>query len=443
MNQSQMLKLFTDNNFTVEENQITYKTTESTKIRYHCNICKTKFYQMFKDFKRRGAINGCSGCKTLANKNEKKKNYKQKAIEELEESKSDNELEIKQTSDIIDEESKSDNELEIKQTPDIIDEKTGEIWKKIPGGWISSEGKAKNNNGELLTLCKYKNRYTINGKAEYVPRLVAITFKISNYEKLILDNDNQFYCASHINERLIDKKTKKIITVDNSINNIKVITRSEVNRENGKKSRKSQNFKDKCSLKFEEMFNKVESTVIDFLPNHIIFCDGNIYNKTTNKFLTGSKTPENRLHISIDGKNYYIHRLVCFAFNPLPWFSTFEEYENSNLQVNHIDGNTLNNSADNLEWCDQSENMFHAYQTGLNKKCRVVLQYDKDTDELIGEYPSIAEASRKTGDTESQIRTSAKGNGKDVSTAQFIWKHKNSEETIEYTRKYSSKTKKK
>jgi len=415
MNQSQMLKLFTDNNFTVEENQITYKTTESTKIRYHCNICKTKFYQMFKDFKRRGAINGCSGCKTLANKNEKKKNYKQKAIEELEESKSDNELEIQETPDIIDEESKSDNELEIQETPDIIDEETGEIWKKIPGGWISSKGRAKNNNDKLLTLCKYKNRYFINGKNEYATRLVAVAFKIEGYEKIL--DKKQNVKVYHIDKNKNNNNVENLsLTIDNTI----------------KKSNNLNNNLDNIN-------SNLEYVILDFLPNYRIYSNGQISNSV--RFLKGSIS-EGYLRINFSKRPpLSVHRLVCFAFNPLPWFSNYEEYEN--LQVNHIDGNTLNNSADNLEWCEQSENMIHAYQTGLNKKCRVVLQYDKYTDELIGEYPSIAEASRQTEDREYHIRESAKKDGKKFPSSKFIWRFKNSEETAEYTRKYSSKTKKK
>ena len=65
-----------------------------------------------------------------------------------------------------------------------------------------------------------------------------------------------------------------------------------------------------------------------------------------------------RLSLSINGKHerWSVHRLVALLFVPNP---------EQKLQVNHKDGNKENNDFSNLEWCTASENVQHAFNTGL------------------------------------------------------------------------------
>ena len=59
-------------------------------------------------------------------------------------------------------------------------------------------------------------------------------------------------------------------------------------------------------------------------------------------------------------KMVLVHRLVLSSFNPI---ENMEQYD-----VNHKNGNKLDNRLENLEWCTRSENVLHAYRTGLERK---------------------------------------------------------------------------
>ena len=83
--------------------------------------------------------------------------------------------------------------------------------------------------------------------------------------------------------------------------------------------------------------------------------EGIITNLRTNTILTGNINSFGyrvvRLSKNKKAKDFKVHQLLAKTFIPNP---------NNYRCVNHIDGNKLNNSLDNLEWCTHGQNTIHA-----------------------------------------------------------------------------------
>ena len=125
-----------------------------------------------------------------------------------------------------------------------------------------------------------------------------------------------------------------------------------------------------------------------------------------------------RLYKNNQGKKYFVHRLVAETFIPNP----------NNLPcIDHIDRNYLNNSADNLRWCTQKENMNNPLTREHNKNrpkeakekmlvtrrkkqscnCEVPVYYIDEQGKKIS-FKSMAEAQRQTNVLSSYICLSIK-----------------------------------
>lgn len=73
--------------------------------------------------------------------------------------------------------------------------------------------------------------------------------------------------------------------------------------------------------------------------------------------LVGKKlSKKGYLRVRLDAKTYQVHRLIALTFLSNP---------DNKPQINHKDGNKLNNNINNLEWVTNQENRDHAVKYNL------------------------------------------------------------------------------
>ena len=107
-------------------------------------------------------------------------------------------------------------------------------------------------------------------------------------------------------------------------------------------------------------FTKVKS-----LENYCINEYGLILNIKTRGVIKKKNKKKGYLQVCLTNKNTYsIHRLVAL---------TFIENKENKTEVNHIDGNKLNNHVSNLEWNTTQENLEHKRINNLGKTLKAKL----------------------------------------------------------------------
>lgn len=105
---------------------------------------------------------------------------------------------------------------------------------------------------------------------------------------------------------------------------------------------------------------------IEGFPNYAVNMYGDVVNKNTRHHLKQNINNAGYYRVELCGtgkkKKHFIHRLVALSF-----------ISNAKClsQVNHKDGNKLNNRADNLEWCTASDNRKHSFRSLGQQPTRV------------------------------------------------------------------------
>ena len=108
----------------------------------------------------------------------------------------------------------------------------------------------------------------------------------------------------------------------------------------------------------KEIWKRLSYNNVDYGDYYLVSNFGNIKNVASGhirKGYTNKNNPYYKIILSFGGRDktatIKVHRAVAETFIPNP----------SNLpQVNHKDGNKLNNNIDNLEWVSEKQNLIHA-----------------------------------------------------------------------------------
>lgn len=110
--------------------------------------------------------------------------------------------------------------------------------------------------------------------------------------------------------------------------------------------------------------------------------EGRVRNRRTGRIMKTSVSSQGyeilQLHYDGTAHTHRVHRLEM---------DTFYDGDHTGMDVNHIDGNKRNNNINNLEFCDRSANIRHAFQIGLknsnHRKCKVkIIETGKTFDSL-------------------------------------------------------------
>lgn len=146
--------------------------------------------------------------------------------------------------------------------------------------------------------------------------------------------------------------------------------------------------------------------------------------------MTTNPTTRNRLYwgLTKNGKTVY-HQAAKWIALTYPELIENEWFEGA--EIDHKDGNSLNNHPSNLHWVTHKENMnnpntrrlIDGKQTNLGRKPKEVIQYKID-EGVVARYASVKEAEKATGIPSEKIRRCCKMKTKNA----YVWISMNNKE---------------
>jgi hypothetical protein len=338
-----------------------------------------------------------------------------------------------------------------------------EIWMKIDGYEnyeVSSFGNVKNlKTGRILKpynrggyycvgLCKNSKLLTFN-----IHRLVAKTFipnpenkqQVNHKDKNSLNNnlENLEWCSNKENSIHRSNGIKQTTNQNLEIYRINLNTNEILEKYNSIEDAAKWVMKEKLSKNFHSARSSISCNIREIYNSSFGFKwkiveQNNLENEEWREVIIDEKKIEGYfvsslgrfknkkgiimkdykphhsgyIYLRVNVQKYALHRLIAQTFIP--------NFENKPF-VNHIDGDKINNSVSNLEWCSCSENNLHNHKVGLNKgHKRKIIQYDLEMNE-INKFDTIKEASKELNISLSCIKDVLKE--KQKSSKGFIFKY--------------------
>lgn len=121
------------------------------------------------------------------------------------------------------------------------------------------------------------------------------------------------------------------------------------------------------------------------------------------------------LHNNSKVKYFLVHRLVALHF--------IKNNNECKSQVNHIDGNKLNNVVTNLEWVTPLYNTRHSIINGLTNNNKKIAQISRDNGKILRTFNSIKEAAIYTGSEKHNAHIIDCCKGRRNNAYGYMWKY--------------------
>jgi len=169
--------------------------------------------------------------------------------------------------------------------------------------------------------------------------------------------------------------------------------------------------------------NIVHKDIVGYEGRYEVTLDGRVWSVISNRYLKydyhqgfGSKTYLRATVVDAEGnrKNKRVHRLVAEAFLDNP---------EGKAEVNHLDGNTLNNTILNLQWTASDENLEHSYVAGLMTRPNKIVQETLDG-AFVAIYSQMKEVIKLNPSyNKKAIGMVCNPNNKDKTHKGYVWKY--------------------